>query len=169
MFINQPPYYQNILFKNRKFSHKLSVHVSYFNFMLLCTSFWSFRIKTIVDELWSLIMVQKSTFVSGSGNCVARYPTNFVYDWNSLVQYSKERVKEKISNTELDIYSIKKVHHLSNVSWLSYTIISFTVKIGLEWFIYAQNFQSYSQFVLIHLSVSPETRTQNIESLKMIL
>jgi chloramphenicol O-acetyltransferase len=127
LFINQLPYYQNILFKNRKSSHKFSVHVCYFNFMLLCTSFWSFRIKTIVDELWSLIMVQKSTLVSGSGNCVARYPTNFVYDWNSLVQYSKERVKEKISNTELDIYSFKKVHHLSNLSWLSYTIISFTV------------------------------------------
>jgi hypothetical protein len=27
---------------------------------------------------------QKSTLVSGSGNCVARYPTNFVYDWNNL-------------------------------------------------------------------------------------
>jgi hypothetical protein len=39
----------------------------------------------------------------------------------------EETVKEKISNTELDIHSFKKFHHLSKLSRLSYTIISFTV------------------------------------------
>lgn len=49
------------------------------------TSVCSFINMTIVDELWSLTIVQKSILVSGSGSCVVRYPTNFVYDWNRII------------------------------------------------------------------------------------
>lgn len=49
----------------------------------ILTSLWSFSNKTMIEESWSLIKVQKSTFVSGSGSCVVTYPTNCVYDYEN--------------------------------------------------------------------------------------
>lgn len=65
----------------KHFGHKTRKNCMGAKMMKELTSFSFSSIRTIIDDPWSTIIVQKSTVVSGSGSCVTINPLSFVYDY----------------------------------------------------------------------------------------